>query len=40
MGWLTVLAMATILAGVALVNSGHREEHGPRHEVEREEVAA
>src|SRR4029077_2868874 len=32
MGWLTVLAMVIILAGVALVNSGHGEENGPRLE--------
>lgn len=30
MGWFTVLAMVIILAGVALVNSGHREERGPQ----------
>ena len=40
MGWFTVLAMVIILVGVSLVNSGRKEEHGPRREVEREEVAA
>ena len=37
----TWIAMLVILAGVALVNAGHREEHhSTRHETEREEEVA
>lgn len=39
-GLLTVVAMAVILAGVALVNSGHKEEHAAGAEIEGEEAAA
>jgi drug/metabolite transporter (DMT)-like permease len=41
MGVFTWIAMLVILAGVALVNAGHKDEHHPaHHETQREEVAA
>ena len=43
MGVYTVIAMVVILAGVALVNAGQRDEHEPEltnGEAEAEEMAA
>jgi drug/metabolite transporter (DMT)-like permease len=43
MGVYTVIAMVVILVGVALVNSGQRDEHEPERtngDTEAEEVAA